>query len=310
MQGLWALVDRLTRAQRQEVFGSVKTQASAVGSGELIESARHPSRSCPHRSELCVVRNGVADRLHRYKCRACGKNFNAQTGTPSPKLRHETRGSIKPGHWRSPRPGSAPLRNHDGLRAVGHSQSRLHGRSQTAAAARYAVVCTGGGGSIGHAVRGLGLEHHRVGTSSGTHAIDARYIQDVSSYHGRFKGWMRRFNGVTTADLETYCGRFRALDRTPRSPHQTAQLLNLAMGVSSHHRLTRKAPFHFSARNPAPKSVAGTSESISITGLVDESTMPASGTAPSPQPRSSRRRILPTFDFGNSSRNSTCLGRL
>ena len=47
-------------------------------------------------------------------------------------------------------------------------------------------------------------------TSSGTRAIGAWHIQDVNSYHGRLKGWVRRFNY-----LENYLGWFRALDRTP-----------------------------------------------------------------------------------------------
>lgn len=94
-----------------------------------------------------------------------------------------------------------------------------------------AVVCTDGGGSIGQAVKDLGLEHHPVVTSKGHHAIGAWHIQNVNSYHGRFKGWMRRFRGVATSYLENYLGWFRALDRTPRTPAQPAQLLNLAVGA-------------------------------------------------------------------------------
>ena len=93
------------------------------------------------------------------------------------------------------------------------------------------VVCTDGGGSIGQAVKDLGLEHHAVVTSSGVHALGAWHIQNVNSYHGRRKQWMRRFNGVATSYLESYLGWFRALDRTPRTPSQPAQLLNLAIGA-------------------------------------------------------------------------------
>ena len=35
------------------------------------------------------MRNGVADGLQRYKCRTCGKTFNALTGTPLARLRHK-----------------------------------------------------------------------------------------------------------------------------------------------------------------------------------------------------------------------------
>jgi len=94
-----------------------------------------------------------------------------------------------------------------------------------------AVVCTDGGGSIGQAVKDLRLEHHPVVTSKGIHAIGAWHIQNVNSYHGRLKGWMRRFHGVATSYLENYLGWFRALDRTPRSALQPAQLLNMAVGA-------------------------------------------------------------------------------
>ena len=53
----------------------------------------------------------------------------------------------------------------------------------------------------------------------------------MNSYHGRFKGWRRRFNGVATSCLENYLGWFRALDRTPRTLVQPAQLLKLAVGA-------------------------------------------------------------------------------
>ena len=35
------------------------------------------------------MRNGMADGLQRYKCRTCGKAFNALTGTPLARLRHK-----------------------------------------------------------------------------------------------------------------------------------------------------------------------------------------------------------------------------
>ena len=77
MQRLWVLVNRLSWAQRQEVIDRLKAQATSVESIELVESARHQSRSCPHCGEHRIARNGVADGLQRYKCRACGKTFNA-----------------------------------------------------------------------------------------------------------------------------------------------------------------------------------------------------------------------------------------
>ena len=89
MQRLWALLDRLSRAQRQEVIDRLKAQATAVESIEVLESACRQTRSCAHCGDRRIVRNGEADGLQRYKCRACGKTFNALTGTPLARLRHK-----------------------------------------------------------------------------------------------------------------------------------------------------------------------------------------------------------------------------
>ena len=48
--------------------------------------AQHPG--CPKCHANHVVRNGQADGLQRYKCRACGVTFNALTGTPLARLRY------------------------------------------------------------------------------------------------------------------------------------------------------------------------------------------------------------------------------
>lgn len=42
---------------------------------------------------------------------------------------------------------------------------------------------------------------------------------------------MHRFHGVARSHLENYLGWFRALERTPRSHAQLAQLLHLALGA-------------------------------------------------------------------------------
>lgn len=43
-------------------------------------------------------------------------------------------------------------------------------------------------------------------TSEGIRAIGAWHVQNVNSYHGRLKGWMRRFYGVATSYLKNYRG--------------------------------------------------------------------------------------------------------
>jgi transposase-like protein len=89
MQQLLALLGRLTGSQRKELASALKAQTSAEASIEVLESAGSQARSCPHCKSERLVRNGMADMLQRHKCRACGKTFNALTGTPLARLRHK-----------------------------------------------------------------------------------------------------------------------------------------------------------------------------------------------------------------------------
>lgn len=89
MQRLLALVGLLTRALRQELVDRLEAQSNAEASVEVLESAGSQARVCPHCKSQRLVRNGLADGLQRDKCRACGKTFNALTGTPLAPLRHK-----------------------------------------------------------------------------------------------------------------------------------------------------------------------------------------------------------------------------
>ena len=89
LQRLLVLVNKLTRGQRQELVERLKAQSSAEASVEVLESAGGQTRACPHCNSQRLVRNGMADGLQRYKCRACGKTFNTLTGTSLARLRHK-----------------------------------------------------------------------------------------------------------------------------------------------------------------------------------------------------------------------------
>lgn len=57
------------------------------------------------------------------------------------------------------------------------------------------------------------LEHYRIKSDGKTHVIKGIYhIQDVNSYHQRFKKWLDRFNGVASKYLYNYLSWFRFLD--------------------------------------------------------------------------------------------------
>ena len=80
-------VSRLSSAQRAEVLAAL----DAGGQGEevrlLLESRLIEQRACPHCQASWIVRNGSASGLQRYKCRACGRTFNALSTTPLARLR-------------------------------------------------------------------------------------------------------------------------------------------------------------------------------------------------------------------------------
>lgn len=77
----------LTPQQRQALVAQLHTpdeREQVLAQIDLMNQARP---KCPHCDEARVVRNGQADGLQRYKCRGCGKTFNALTATPLARLR-------------------------------------------------------------------------------------------------------------------------------------------------------------------------------------------------------------------------------
>ena len=72
---------KLTRTQRQQWVTELTAEERQFASVAVIESARAQPK-CPHCGAERVVKNGTADGLQRFKCRACAKTFNALTGTP------------------------------------------------------------------------------------------------------------------------------------------------------------------------------------------------------------------------------------
>lgn len=84
------MVAKLTFAQRRELMDELGTDAEAAASVGIIE-AQGKEAGCPHCGNGHVVRNGSASGLQRYKCRICGRTFNALTGTPLARLRQKSK---------------------------------------------------------------------------------------------------------------------------------------------------------------------------------------------------------------------------
>jgi transposase-like protein len=78
----------LTLSQRRELMSELQATEGRAASVGIIED-RGRQGGCPHCGNQKVVRNGNADGLQRYKCRDCGRTFNALTGTPLARLRQK-----------------------------------------------------------------------------------------------------------------------------------------------------------------------------------------------------------------------------
>lgn len=82
---LIGMLSRLTREQRKRMVVELSATEQRVEAVEIVES-RRPPNACPHCGGDHLVRNGHANGLQRYRCRVCGKTFNALTGTPLARL--------------------------------------------------------------------------------------------------------------------------------------------------------------------------------------------------------------------------------
>lgn len=80
-------LERLTLAQRQQLRQQLVAAVSRDDLAATLQQRRCSHPGCPHCRSPSVVRNGHADGLQRYKCRACRRSFNLLTGTPLARLR-------------------------------------------------------------------------------------------------------------------------------------------------------------------------------------------------------------------------------
>lgn len=81
-------IEELSWIQRQHLMERLKAQQARHEAYGVIEQRMQGLRMCAHCHSWHVVRNGQARGLQRYKCRGCGKTFNALTGTPLARLRY------------------------------------------------------------------------------------------------------------------------------------------------------------------------------------------------------------------------------
>ncbi len=80
-QTLLGQVPSLTEGQLDELVQAVEKRRSKTKALRVLETAWGAPK-CGHCASGEVVKNGHSRGLQRYCCRACGKTFNATTGTP------------------------------------------------------------------------------------------------------------------------------------------------------------------------------------------------------------------------------------
>jgi transposase-like protein len=93
-----------------------------------------------------------------------------------------------------------------------------------------AILCTDGSPTLAAAAKEIGVTHRPANLSAGIRIVAGVYhVQNVNAYDSRLKDWMRRFKGVSTRYLPNDLGWFRALERTPGSTPEPAQILAQAV---------------------------------------------------------------------------------
>lgn len=80
-------IDDLTADQRLDLEEVLIGRVPRVAVAAVIEASTGDERRCPHCGNGKSVACGKVDSLQRFRCKHCGKSFNALTGTPLARLR-------------------------------------------------------------------------------------------------------------------------------------------------------------------------------------------------------------------------------
>ena len=84
-------VDDLTEGQRREALAVLSGRSAAAASVAAVELGVDGDRRCPRCGTPGAVSMGRARGLRRYRCKGCGRTFDAATGTPLSGLHHKER---------------------------------------------------------------------------------------------------------------------------------------------------------------------------------------------------------------------------
>ena len=85
-------IDKLSKPQKEQTQDLLSGVTGENASLMAIEAQLEETRLCPHCNTPGATSKGMARGLRRYRCKACGKTFNAATGTA-------LQGLHKKGRW-------------------------------------------------------------------------------------------------------------------------------------------------------------------------------------------------------------------
>lgn len=88
---LLAKLEGLTERQRRQLRERLRGHSEGALVCALLDTRRVGERRCPACAGTAIKRFGQIDGLQRYRCKACGRTFNALTGTPLTRLRYKAR---------------------------------------------------------------------------------------------------------------------------------------------------------------------------------------------------------------------------
>lgn len=89
LERLFAQLEQLGVRQQEQVCLFTAGLMCGERTCAIIEQAALARLRCPRCHLKHVYRDGKANGLQRYRCKACGRTFNALTGTPLARLRHK-----------------------------------------------------------------------------------------------------------------------------------------------------------------------------------------------------------------------------
>jgi hypothetical protein len=94
---------------------------------------------------------------------------------------------------------------------------------------RCSILCTDGHRAYVSAAKAMAIQHEQMVHARGRRVRGPFHIQNVNGLHSQFKGWLRRFNGVSTMRLPLYVAWFARIERDCREVESANEVLEVML---------------------------------------------------------------------------------